>query len=235
MQQGPLLNQFGMIISSLSTGGGELCGTYSQLKFDKRKFSCMNIANNLQARQALHNFSLSSATSNALSIIAAPRLCYKPVVCGSRFGWPSFSVSANSGRCYSHFPKSQAYKKDDVLSKEKQGGINVLGTKGNFNSKHKFPKALAARSKKSANGSALNSRDNETIAETQQPSAKQDDKVQGQRELSRSKKNTKKQKSAASAVDKDSQLRGSGRLSSETKPEVSQFWLMIKDLSVMHG
>lgn len=240
MQQGPFLNQFGMHISSLSIGGGELYRTNSQLKLDKHKLSRMNIANSLKAQQTVHSFSFLSGTCNGLSIVPGPRLYYKPIVCRSRFGWPNFSVSANGSRYYSHFPKSQPYKKDDVLFKEKRETIGVLGTKGNFNSNRKLPKALAARSEKSADDLASNSRDNETIAEIQQPSAKQDDKAQGQRELSRRKKNTKKQKTTASAVDKDSLLKGSGikspsRISSsEPELEVSRFLLMTESLSCMN-
>ncbi|KAK4774505.1 hypothetical protein SAY86_009440 [Trapa natans] len=221
MAQGPLLNQFGTHINSLYTGGGELCRACSQLKLDNRRLSCMKIANGLQAQQSLLNFSFSGATSNALSIIAAPRLYYKTVACGSIFRWSNLSVSANSSRCYSHLPKSHICKKDDVFSKEKQRDIGVSGKECNLNTKRKLPKALSARSKKSADDSASKSKDNETIAETQQPTSKQDDKGQGQRELSRSKKNTKKQKSTSISVDADSQVGVSGISSSEAKVEVN--------------
>ncbi|KAK4746766.1 hypothetical protein SAY87_025803 [Trapa incisa] len=216
-QQGPLLNQSGTHINSLYTSGGELCRPYSQLKFYRRRLLCMKVANSLQAQKALHNFSFSGATSNVLPIIAAPRLYCNPVVCGSIFKWPNLSPSVNNGRCYSHFLKSQTFKKDGVFSNEKHGDISVSRREGNLYTKGKLPKSLAARSKKSADDSVSDSKDNETIAETQQPTPKQDDNGQGQGKLSRSKKNTEKQKSVASSVDNNTLVGGSGVSASKTK------------------
>ncbi|PKI50808.1 hypothetical protein CRG98_028803 [Punica granatum] len=225
MAQGPFLNQLGIHISSLSVGGGDLYRTYSQLKFKKGKLSRMNIANSLKAPRAIRNVSIQTGASDEISILAAPRFYYKPIVGGSRFGWPSFSASAYRTRCYSQFPKSQVFIKDDVLPKEKRGGASVLASRANFDSNRKLPKALAARSRKSADGSTSGSRNHDTIVQTQELSTKQDDKAQVQQEHSRTKKNNKKQKSGVTVVDEDSQSKCSGiktpsrRSSSETKLE----------------